>query len=67
MPDMERLSAIIEDSGMTITAIASKAGITRTTLYSRLNGIGDWKVKEMKGITKVLRLTKAERDEIFLQ
>ncbi len=39
MTDIIRLKKIIEDSGMTMTAIAKKAGMARETLYNRLNGI----------------------------
>ena len=50
---------------MTMTAISSKAGILRETLYNRLNGIGDFTASEMMGLAKALNLTNAERDAIF--
>ncbi|MBQ6622113.1 MAG: helix-turn-helix transcriptional regulator [Mogibacterium sp.] len=66
MTDIEALKAVIADSGMTMTAISEKAGIRRETLYNRLNGVGEFSASEIVGLTRVLRLTKRERDHIFL-
>ncbi|MBR4406024.1 MAG: hypothetical protein IKT30_06590 [Bacteroidaceae bacterium] len=66
MTDMELLQAKIKDSGMTIKAIAEKSSIDRCTLYNRLNGKGEFTASEITGITGALRLTKPERDKIFL-
>lgn len=66
MTDINLLKQIIEDSGMTMVAIAQKSGIERTTLYNRLNGIGDFTSREIVGLTKTLHLTKPQRDRIFL-
>lgn len=66
MADIERVKSLIDDSGMTIVAIAKKSGIPRASLYNRLNGIGDFTITEVVGLTNALKLSKAERDEIFL-
>ena len=66
MTDIEALKAVIADSGMTMTAISEKAGIRRETRYNRLNGVGEFSASEIVGLTRVLRLTKRERDHIFL-
>ncbi len=66
MPNMDLLRQKIDDSGMTVTAIANKSGMLRATLYNRLNGCGDWTASEITGMTKALRLTRAEREKIFL-
>lgn len=66
MADIELLKQVLKDSGMTMVAIAEKSGIERTTLYNRLNGIGDFTSREIVGLTNVLHLTKAQRDRIFL-
>ena len=55
----------MKDSGMTTTAIADKAGILRETLYNRMQS-GDFRASEIVALTRVLRLTRKERDEIFL-
>lgn len=56
----------MEESGMTVTAIAKKAGILRETLYNRMNGKGDFTASEIVSLTEVLQLTRADRDKIFL-
>lgn len=66
MPDIKRLNEVIEESGMKVSVIAAKTGIHRVTLYQRLKGKGEWKVSEIKNISKALHLTKQERDKIFL-
>lgn len=65
MPDIALLKEKIEDSGMTMVSISAKTGILRETLYNRLNGKGEFLASEIAGLTKVLGLTKSERDKIF--
>ena len=65
--DLERLKAVIDESGMTMKAIAEKSGIVRETLYNRLAGIGEFTAREIVGLTATLHLTNKQRDEIFLQ
>jgi hypothetical protein len=65
MVDMELLAKTIEDSGMTFTAVALKSGIVRETLYNRFNGIGEFTVSQVEGLTYALKLTREERDNIF--
>lgn len=66
MTDLEALRRTIDDSGMTITAIAKKSGIFRGTLYNRLAGVGEFTASEIVGLSTALHLTKEERDNIFL-
>lgn len=66
MVDIERLKEVISDSGMTMVAISDKSGIERTTLYNRLAGVGEFTASEITGLTSALRLSKPERDHIFL-
>lgn len=54
----------IYDSGMTVTAIARKTGISRETLYNRMK-LGDFRSTEIFSLTKVLQLSQDERDHIF--
>lgn len=65
MTDLQQLRKVIDESGLKITALAEKAGIKRATLYNRLNGVGDFTASEMVGLSDVLGLSSAERDEIF--
>ena len=64
MTDVIALKKYIEDSGMTITYIAEKAGILRETFYNRLK-TGDFKASEIAALSKVLNLTRDRRDAIF--
>lgn len=66
MTDIKFLKEKIKDSGMTIVSIAEKSSIDRATLYNRLNGKGDFTASEIVGLSTTLRLTKPERDRIFL-
>lgn len=66
MVDVDLLKSKISDSGMTMTAIAGKTGMLRGTLYNRINNKGEFTANEIVSITHVLRLTKEERDKIFL-
>lgn len=66
MADIKTLKDMIEDSGMTMVAIASKSGIERATLYNRLKGVGDFTASEIVGLSDALHLSRAQRDAIFL-
>ena len=67
MPNIDLLKEKIKDSGIPMTVLAQKSGILRVTLYNRLSGVGDFTTSEVMGLTKALKLTKSERDQIFLQ
>lgn len=67
MTDIELLLSKINDSGMTMVAIAEKSGIDRATIYNRLKGKGEFTASEIVRLSSVLRLSKPERDKIFLQ
>lgn len=62
---IERLQNAIDDSGMTMTAIAQKANMKRETLYNRMAGKGEFTASEIAGLTAALRLNKSQRDFIF--
>lgn len=67
MPNVEKLKEKIKDSGMTVTAIAEKSNMLRETLYNRLDGRGEFKASEIVSLSDTLRLTKSEREDIFLR
>ena len=66
MTDIEMLLDKIKESGMTMIAISEKSGIKRANLYNRLRNRGEFTASEIVALSDVLRLTKAERDKIFL-
>ena len=56
----------IKESGMTIKAIAEKIGMTRETLYNKISGKSEFTASEIVALSEVLRLSKEDRDYIFL-
>lgn len=70
MANVDLLKEKIKDSGMTIVAIAKKSGIERATLYKKITDDEEKRTEftatEIVNLSNVLRLTKAERDKIFL-
>lgn len=65
MIKLESLRECIDDSGMTMTSIAQKLGVSRVALYKKLKGDTEFKVSEIVGLCKALHLTDHERDYIF--
>lgn len=65
MENVELLREKINNSGMTVTAIADKSGILRETLYNRMKS-GNFYASEITALTRVLHLARKERDVIFL-
>lgn len=67
MTDSTLLNEEIVNSGITITAIARKLGITREGLYKKINNETEFKASEILSMQKILNLTNKKRDSIFLQ
>ena len=57
MANVELLKEKINNSGMTVTAIADKSGILRETLYNRMKS-GNFYASEITSLTRVLHLTR---------
>lgn len=66
MLNMELLRKKMDSSGMSITFISSKLGVARETLYNKMNGKSDFSATEIVALTELLKLTRDERDKIFL-
>lgn len=66
MSQIEELKRTMDESGMTMKAIAEKSGILRETLYNRLNGKGEFTASEIVALSRVLNLSNKQRDHIFL-
>ena len=66
MPNINLLKTKISESGIKMTILSEKTGISRETLYNRLNVNGEFKASEIVALTSALNLTKEERDKIFL-
>lgn len=65
MPDIVMLRKRMDESGMTVKAIAEKSGMLRETLYNRLKGTGEFTASEIVSLSNTLHLTVSERDAIF--
>lgn len=65
MPDIVMLRKRMDESGMTVKAIAEKSGMLRETLYNRLKGTGEFTASEIVSLSNTLHLTTSERDAIF--
>ena len=66
VPNIALLKEKISESGIKMTILSEKTGITRETLYNRFNENGELKASEIVALTGALNLTKEERDKIFL-
>lgn len=65
MANVEKLKKKISSMNMTMVAVSKESGILRETLYNRINTGGDFKASEIEGLSRALKLTKKERDDIF--
>lgn len=65
MTNTELFRKKVEEKGITIKFLALKIGITRESLYNKLNNETEFKASEISRITDVLELTSKERDDIF--
>ena len=68
MVNTSMLREKIDDSGMTITALAKKVGLSREAVYYKLKGKkAEFTASQIVAISNALHLTMEERDEIFLR
>lgn len=65
LTNTEVLSEEITNSGITITAIAKKLGITREGFYKKLNNETEFKASEISAMQRILNLSNKKRDDIF--
>lgn len=65
LTDSEKLNNAIAESGMKITAIAKKLGITREGFYRKLNNETEFKASEISAMQTILNLSNEARDSIF--
>jgi len=66
MTDNVALFNLITSSGMTKTFIANSIGCSRQHLYDILDKGIECSASEIVAFSELLRLTKQQRDEIFL-
>lgn len=63
--DMKLLQNKIESQGISMSLLAERANISRPTLYYRLDHPETWRVNEMVGIIRTLKLPRRDQAEIF--
>lgn len=63
--DTNALRKKIDDSGISITYIAGKIGITREGFYNKLNNITEFKASEIVCLSQLLHLSDNDRNCIF--
>ena len=67
MTDCKRLNELISQSDYAINVIASKAGMTVQSLHNKRTGKREFTIREMVALCKILNISKAEREKIFLE
>ena len=66
MLNVTKLSSVIKQRGLTISALANSVGVNRTTFYRKLKSGGEnFLLWEIESIIKHLGLTRHEAVEIF--
>lgn len=65
MTNGKMLKAVIDESGVSITFLANKLECSRNRIYAIING-SDCTASEIAGLSKLLHMTRKQRDEIFL-
>jgi len=65
MTNVELLKTEISKSGLPISVLARKMGLSREGLYLKLNGETEFKVSEIVKLSAALHLSHHKRDEIF--
>lgn len=65
MVNLSLLKRYIEYSGIKLSVLSYKIGVSRTTLWSRLRGDSEFTKEELKDICMVLKLNEKERKNIF--
>ena len=63
--NLKYLNNKIDEINIPITTIAEKMGLSRQSLYLKLNGLREFKASEMIKICDILRLTSEEKNFIF--
>lgn len=66
MTDIRLLQLYIKESGMTVTALAKKLGLSREGLYLKLSGKTEFTASEIRAVQTALHLSGSQVDKIFL-
>lgn len=61
----EKLKEVIQESGVKVSALADKIGISRQSLHMKLNGERNFDQGEIMSLKTILHLSDAQFLEIF--
>ena len=64
--NVELLDKMIEASGLKITYLADKCGLSRQSFYKKKTGQVEWTASEIAVLRSELRLTLTQTKDIFL-
>lgn len=62
----EELNRVIESSGLRISYLAEKCGLSRTAFHKKRTGKVDFTASEIAALRSELKLTLTQIDKIFL-
>lgn len=66
MTDIKKLNDIIKESGLKKTYIAEQLGISKASFSAKANGKGEFKVREVIVLCKILGIRSLqEKEDIF--
>lgn len=65
MFDKAKFADTVNRSGLKKRHIAKELGMAYDTFLKKCSGVVEWKVDEALGVSRVLRMSKGERDSIF--
>lgn len=65
MVNYPALTKAIEDSGLKMSAVADRLGVTPQGLKNKLNGTTEFKISEVQELCDLLRFTRHQRQQIF--
>lgn len=65
MTDTKLLREEIAHSGISISFLSRKMGMTREGFYNKLNGKSEFKASEIAALSTILHLTVEKRERIF--
>lgn len=65
MGDTDYLKYLIKSKGLSIDDTAKALGMTKQTLYRKLNGKIEWYLKDMKCLKDLLEMSDSDMKKVF--
>lgn len=65
MVDTQKLKDEISLSGLSVTYVSKKLGISREGFYKKMLNVTEFKASEIVKLKNILKLSSKKRDEIF--